>query len=192
LTVICTAFHGSQHIGAPSSLRGETERESEIRLAARAALHVRKPTMNISRIAPTAARYLLGTLFFVSGLNAFVQFMPQPPVSGTAAVFMGALAATGYMFPLIKIVEVAGGAMLLSNRFVPLALALLAPNVVNIVAFHAFLAPSGLPVALVILILELVAAWSYRAAYAPMLRARTTTTTSTPSVETGAPSQAAL
>jgi uncharacterized membrane protein YphA (DoxX/SURF4 family) len=127
----------------------------------------------ISRYAPAAARVFLGLVFFVFGLNGFLQFMPQPPMPPQAGAFMGALAATGYMFPLIKSVEVVAGALLLSNRFVPLALALLAPNVVNIVLFHAVLAPGGLPVALVVLGLELFAAWSNRDAYAPMLRART-------------------
>ena len=86
---------------------------------------------------------------------------------------MGALAATGYMFPLIKIVETAAGGMLLSNRFVPLALALLAPGIVNIVLFHAVLAPGGLGIALVLLLLELATAWTYRDSYTTMLRART-------------------
>jgi uncharacterized membrane protein YphA (DoxX/SURF4 family) len=126
----------------------------------------------ISRFAPTATRALLGLIFFVFGLNGFLQFLPQPPPPANALAFMGALAATGYMFPLIKGVEVVGGAMLLSNRFAPLALALLAPNVVNIVLFHAVLAPGGLPVALFVLALEVYTAWTYRDAYAPMLRAR--------------------
>jgi uncharacterized membrane protein YphA (DoxX/SURF4 family) len=127
----------------------------------------------ISRLAPTVVRYLLGAVFFLFGLNGFLQFLPQPPVPAGAGAFMGALAATGYMFPLIKGVEVAAGAMLLSNRYVPLALALLAPNVVNIVLFHAVLAPDGLPIALVVLALELFAAWSYRASYASMLQSKT-------------------
>jgi uncharacterized membrane protein YphA (DoxX/SURF4 family) len=127
----------------------------------------------ISRYAPSAARILLGLIFFVFGLNGFLQFIPQPPVPAQAGAFFGALAATGYMLPLIKIVEVVGGALLLSNRFVPLALAILAPNVVNIVLFHAVLAPGGLPIALMVLGFELFTAWSYRDAYAPMLRART-------------------
>ena len=130
----------------------------------------------ISRHAPTAARILLGLVFLVFGLNGFLNFIPQPPPPDRAMAFMGALAGTGYMFPLIKGVEVVAGAMLLSNRFVPLALALLAPNVVNIVLFHSVLAPAGLPVALMVLALELYAAWSYRRAYAPMLHARTSTT----------------
>jgi uncharacterized membrane protein YphA (DoxX/SURF4 family) len=127
----------------------------------------------ISRLAPRTARVLLGLVFFVFGLNGFLQFLPAPPAPERAMAFMGALAATGYMFPLIKGVEVIGGALLLSNRFVPLALAIVAPNVVNIVLFHAILAPGGLPVALFVLALELFTAWSYRDAFAPMLRTRT-------------------
>ena len=129
---------------------------------------------SISRFAPSASRILLGLIFFVFGLNGFLQFIPQPPAPEKAMAFMGALAATGYMFPLIKSVEVIGGALLLSNRFVPLALAIVAPNVVNIVLFHTFLAPAGLPIALLVLALELFTAWSYRSAYASMLHARTT------------------
>jgi uncharacterized membrane protein YphA (DoxX/SURF4 family) len=127
---------------------------------------------SISRFAPTAARILLGLVFFVFGLNGFLGFLPQPPMPDKAGAFMGALAATGYMFPLIKGVEVIAGALLLANRFVPLALALLAPNVVNIVLFHSVLAPGGVGVALFVLALELGTAWSYRDAYASMLRAR--------------------
>ena len=132
----------------------------------------------ISRLAPTVSRVLLGFVFLVFGLNGFLQFLPQPPVPAGAGAFMGALAATGYMFPLIKGVEVVAGALLLSNRFVPLALALLAPNVVNIVLFHAVLAHAGLPVALMVLGLEVFTAWAYRDAYASMLRARTAPTVS--------------
>jgi uncharacterized membrane protein YphA (DoxX/SURF4 family) len=127
----------------------------------------------IARFAPSAARILLGVVFFVFGLNGFLQLLPTPPAPEKAMAFMGALAGTGYMFPLIKGVEVIGGALLLSNRFVPLALAIVAPNVVNIVLFHAILAPGGLPVALFVLALEIFTAWSYRTAYSSMLRART-------------------
>ena len=130
---------------------------------------------------PTVARYLLGAGFFVFGLNGFLHFLPMPPIPAAAGGFLGALAATGYMFPLIKGTEVVAGALLLGNRFVPLALAMLAPVLVNIVAFHTFLAPAGLALPLVLLTAELYLAWSYRAAYAPMLRAR---------VEAAAPSEA--
>jgi uncharacterized membrane protein YphA (DoxX/SURF4 family) len=122
--------------------------------------------------AVTAARVLLGLIFFVFGLNGFLHFLPQPPISGPPADFVGALAATGYMFPLLKGAEVAAGTLLLAGRFVPLALTVLAPIVVNIVAFHAFLAPSGLALPLVVVALEIFLAYSYRGAFRPMLRAR--------------------
>lgn len=121
---------------------------------------------------PTIARIALGLAFFVFGLNGFLQFLPQPPMSGAPADFLGALFVTGYMFPLIKGTEVLAGALLLSNRFVPLALTLLAPILVNIVAFHALLAGGGLGLPLVLLALEVALAYFYRDAFAPMLRAR--------------------
>jgi len=129
---------------------------------------------------PSIARVTLGLAFFVFGLNGFLHFLPQPPMSGPPAEFAGALFATGYMFPLIKGTEVIASVLLLSNRYVPLALALLAPVLVNIVAFHAFLAPAGLALPIVVLGLELYLARSYRDAFAPMLHARTEPHRSTP------------
>lgn len=122
--------------------------------------------------AVTAARIVLGLVFFVFGLNGFLHFLPQPPMSGPPAVFVGALIGSGYEFALIKGTEVAVGALLLAGRFVPLALAVLAPVIVNILAFHLFLAPSGLAIPVVALALELFLAYSYRSAFRPMLRAR--------------------
>jgi hypothetical protein len=130
--------------------------------------------LHLARHARTAARTLLGLVFFVFGLDYFLHFFPQPtgPMPEGAMAFGGALMKTGYMFPLIKGTEVAVGALLLSNRFVPLALALIAPVIVNIVAFHAFLEPSGLVIAIAVAALEVYLAWSYRAAFRPMLAAR--------------------
>jgi hypothetical protein len=125
-----------------------------------------------ARKIATAARILEGAAFLTFGLNGFFHFLPMPPPPPAAGAFGGALLATGYMFPLIKGTEVLVGALLLSNRFVPLALTLIAPVLVNILAFHAFLAPSGLAIPLVLLATELVLAYSYRAAFAPMLGAR--------------------
>jgi hypothetical protein len=128
---------------------------------------------NVSSKLPTVARIALGLAFLVLGLNGFLHFLPQPPMSGPPAAFAGALFATGYMFPLIKGTEVAVSVLLLANRFVPLALTVLAPVLVNILAFHAFLAPAGLALPIVLTALELYLARSYRDAFAPMLRART-------------------
>src|SRR5438876_10334451 len=87
---------------------------------------------------PTAARLFLGLVFTVFGLNFFLHFLPTPPLTPRAGAFAGALFATGYLFPLLKITEVVAGLLLLSNRFVPLALAVLAPVVINVVGFHLF------------------------------------------------------
>lgn len=136
--------------------------------------------MSAARRAPAVARVILGLAFLVFGLNGFFQFLPRPsaPPPEAAMAFFGALLKSGYMMPLVKGTEVVGGALLLSNRFVPLALALLAPVVVNVVAFHAFLAPSGGAPAFVVLALEVYLAWSYRHAFRPMLASRVAPTAS--------------
>ena len=128
------------------------------------------------RFGPAIARILLGLVFFVFGLNGFLNFIPQPKdaMPPGAMAFFGALMATGYMLRLIMGTQVIVGVLLLTNRFVPLALALIAPVIVNIVAFHAFLAPAGLVIASVVLALELYLAWSYRRCFSPMLAARAT------------------
>jgi uncharacterized membrane protein YphA (DoxX/SURF4 family) len=131
---------------------------------------------SFSRHLPAIARVLLGLMFLVFGLNGFLNFIPQPkdPIPEGAMAFVGAMMKTGYLFQLVKGTEVVVGALLLLNRFVPLALAFLAPVIVNIVAFHAFLAPSGAVMTVVILGLELYLAWAYRSAFRGMLAARVT------------------
>ena len=103
-------------------------------------------------------------MFFVCGLNGFLDFLPHPTeaMSAGAMHLVGGMVASGYFFPLLKGTEAAAGLLLLTNRFVPLALAVLAPIVINIVAFHAALAPSGAGVAGVVLVLQLFLAWAYR------------------------------
>jgi uncharacterized membrane protein YphA (DoxX/SURF4 family) len=121
---------------------------------------------------PVAARLVLGLVFFVFGLNGFLHFLPQPPMTGPAGAFVGALAASGYLFPLLKGTEVLAGTLLLGGLFVPLALTLLAPVIVNIVAFHLFLAPGNYAVVGIVLASELYLAWAHRAAFASILQAR--------------------
>jgi hypothetical protein len=123
------------------------------------------------RYAAVVVRYLLGLMFFVFGLNFFLHFLPQPPLAGPAGAFAGALMASGYVMPVVKTVEVLAGALLLTNRFVPLALALLAPIVVGVNGFHISLAPAAGGAAYLALVLEVFLAWSYRHAFAPMLKA---------------------
>ena len=134
----------------------------------------RPSTKVVTRWSTAAARVALGLVFFGCGLTWFLNLVPPPsePMSDGAMALAGGFMKAGYMFPLIKGIEVVAGLLLLSNRFVALALAILAPLVVNIVAFHAFLAPSGLGMALFVLALEIGLAWAYRSTYRPMLAMR--------------------
>lgn len=131
----------------------------------------------ILRHLPTVERILLGLMFAVFGLNGFLNFIPPPdqPMPEGALSFAGALVKTGYMFPLIKGTELLVGLLLLANRWVPLALVVLAPVLVNIIAFHVFLAPSGFGMLAVITALVLHLAWHHRAAYRPVLASRAAT-----------------
>ncbi len=125
----------------------------------------------MSRI-PTILRLLLGLAFTVFGTNHFLGFMPQPPPPAEGAAFLGPFASSGFL-GLVKGIQIVAGLLLLSNRFVPLALTLLAPIVVGITYYHAALDPAGIAPALIFIALELALAWCYRDAFAPMLRART-------------------
>lgn len=128
--------------------------------------------MNVSKVAPTAARILLGLPYLVFGLNGFFQFIPQPPPVGTAATFLGGLAAAGYFFPLLKATEIVGGLLLLSNRYVPLALTVLAPVTLNILAYHLFLAPATVALPVVMTALSVYLAYRHRDAFAPLFAPR--------------------
>jgi hypothetical protein len=117
----------------------------------------------------------MGVAFCIFGLNGFLNFIPQPkaPMPEGAAAFAGALAKTGYMIKLVAGTQLLVGILLLLNRFVPLALVLIAPIFVGIVTFHIFLAPATIAPGLVLLIFELYLAWVYRDAFRPLFRAKT-------------------
>ena len=127
--------------------------------------------MSVRSRIPAAARTLLGLAFVVFGLNYFLHFLPQPAPPADALAFAGAL-VTGKIFAIIKPIEIAAGLALLGNRFVPLALTLLAPIEIGILAFHAVFEPSGLPLIAILIAFTIYLAWTYRSAFAPMLRAR--------------------
>jgi uncharacterized membrane protein YphA (DoxX/SURF4 family) len=132
-----------------------------------------RPPGRFARIATVVVRLLLGLPLVVFGLNGFLNFIPPPPtpLAEGAAAFSKALIDTGYMMPLIGATQMLVGVLLVLNRFVPLALVLFAPFIVNAVAFHLALEHSGLVPSLVFLALHLFLAWRYRAAYASLLRA---------------------
>lgn len=127
-----------------------------------------------SRIATTIARLLLGLPLVIFGLNGFLNFIPPPatPLPEPAMAFATALANSGYMLPLIGVTQLVVGVLLLLNRAVPLALVIFAPFIVNALAFHVFLEPSGLPMTGVFLALELLLAWRYRTAFGPLFTTR--------------------
>jgi len=131
---------------------------------------------SFKRWIPAIARILLGLPLLVFGPNLFFHFIPQPKtaIPEGAMAFVGALMQSGYMMPLIGLTLLVTGVLLVSNRLVPLALALFAPFILNSIVFHVFLERSGLPMAGVFLVLELYLAWAYRHAFRPMLAARVT------------------
>jgi putative oxidoreductase len=116
------------------------------------------------RVAGLTARYLLGLIFLVFGANGFLHFIPMPPPSGVAGQFMGALFVS-HVLVVVFLLELIPAILLLVGRYVPLALVLLGPVIVNIFLFHAFMAPSGLPLAIVVVILWVLTAWSVRPAF---------------------------
>ena len=127
----------------------------------------------LTQYGPHAARIIFGLMFFVFGLNGFLGFLPQPQVEGDALKFIGGLAAAPYFFPLLKGTEILVGFALLSNRFVPLALTVLAPITINIIAYNLFLAPGGMGMAATVGALHLFLMWHHRASYRQILTART-------------------
>ena len=122
------------------------------------------------KIATIVARILLGLIFVVFGSNAFLHFLPMPPLpKGVAGEYLHAFFASGYVY-VIGGFQVIGGLLLSIGRFVPLGLTILAAIIINIWCFHLLMAPEGLPPAIVVTILELFLVWRYRNAFAGILR----------------------
>jgi hypothetical protein len=121
------------------------------------------------RIITTIARYLLGLVFTVFGLNGFLHFLPMGPVPPLAGQFFGAMVQSHYMVVVFAL-QVICGLMLLANRYVPLALTILGPIVFNIILFHVFMEPSGLPLAAVVTVLWGVLAYRARSIFAVLFQ----------------------
>ena len=123
------------------------------------------------RIASVIARYLAGVIFLVFGLNGFLSFIPLPPPGGIAGQFMGALYASHYLWVIFAF-QVVAAVLLLANRYVPLAVAMLAPVIVNILAFHILMAPSGLPPALLVTVLWVLVFVDVKSAFAGLFQSQ--------------------
>jgi len=123
------------------------------------------------RTASIIARYLAGLIFLVMGLNGFLNFIPFPPPSGVAGQFMGALYVSHYLWVIFAF-QVVAGVLLLINRYVPLAVAIPAPVIVNILVFHTTMAPSGLPLALFVALLWAAIFIEVRPAFSGLFQSR--------------------
>src|ERR1700746_3203252 len=121
------------------------------------------------KIAATISRYLLGVIFLTFGLNGFLHFIPMPPPTGVAAQFFGALFVSR-LYIVIFLMQIVPAVLLLVNRYVPLALTILGAVIVNILCFHIFMAPAGLPLAVVVTVLWFLTTWSVRSAFAGILQ----------------------
>ena len=125
------------------------------------------------KIVTLIARLLLGLIFVVLGLNGFFNFLSMGPMpSGLAGQFIGALVLSHY-FWVVAALQVAGGALLLVNRFVPLALVLLGPVIVNIILYHVFLNISGVALAIVVVILWFIVFYGHRQYFSGIFVQRT-------------------
>jgi putative oxidoreductase len=124
------------------------------------------------RIAAAIARYLLGVIFVFFGSNLLLNFLHSPAVPpGPLANFVGALVVTHYIY-FVAFFQIFGGLLLLIDRWVPLGLTLLAPVIVNILLVHFLMAPSGIPMALLVTVLWLLTAYRVRSAFLPLLQWR--------------------
>jgi putative oxidoreductase len=125
------------------------------------------------KIVALIVRILLGLVFLVFGLNGFLGFIPMPPLPpGPAGQFLGALFASHYVL-LVSAVQVVGGALLLVNRYVPLALALLGPVIVNILAYHLLMNRQGLVMAILVAIFWGILAFRNRQYFSGLFVQRT-------------------
>jgi hypothetical protein len=149
--------HGATAMSDTASLTLETQPRSK---------------KSAGRIVTVLVRMLLGLAFLVFGLDGFIHFIPQPKdIPPEVMNVAGALMQAGYM-KVVAATEIIVAAMLLTNRFVPLALALLSPIVVGIITFHIAMAPQTIGPGIVVLVMVLYLAWAYRGAFRPMLRAK--------------------
>jgi len=114
------------------------------------------------KIASVIARYLIALVFVVFGLNGFLHFIPMPPPKGLAAQQFGGAIFMSHYWVVIFGIQVIGAVLLLVNRFVPLALVLLGPVIFNIFFFHALMAPEGIPLAIVVVVLWSILAIRYK------------------------------
>jgi uncharacterized membrane protein YphA (DoxX/SURF4 family) len=124
------------------------------------------------KIAVIIVRLLVGSLFLFASVTYFLNLIPPAEMSGKPRIFMEGLAASGYIMPVVKTLELLCGLAFVSGRFVALAVVLIIPIAVNILLVHALLLPEGLPVAILLFLGISFLAFAHRKSYAPLLAAK--------------------
>jgi putative oxidoreductase len=122
------------------------------------------------KIAVIVVRSLMGALFIFASIAYFSGMITPPEQTGNLKIFNDGLNASGYMMPLVKVIELIAGVALISGFFVPLASIILAPVIVNIFLVHALLDPSGLPVGIFLVIANGFLGYTYRKSFSPLLQ----------------------
>jgi hypothetical protein len=119
------------------------------------------------KITVLVSRLLLGFLYLVFGLDYFLQFIPyQPPLHpGAAGLFKAGLVASGYFYPMQKVIQIVGGLSLLSNMYAPFFAVVLFPISLNVFLFHTILVPSGWLMGVLLLLPNILLGFGYRACY---------------------------
>ena len=124
------------------------------------------------KTASLVAQYLLALIFLVFGMNHYVNFIHTGPLpTGIAGQFFGALMVSHYLY-VVAFLEVAPAILLLINRYVPLALVILGPVIVNIFLTGLLISAFALPMSVLLIILWLLAAWPVRSIFLPLVRQR--------------------
>ena len=116
------------------------------------------------KIAVLIARILLGLIFVFFGLNGFLHFLPSPPIPGLAGQYLGALVASHYVLAISGL-QIIGGILMLAGRYVPIALIILGPIIVNILLFHITMAPAGIGPGLLTAVLWIIVFIGVRRAF---------------------------
>jgi len=124
------------------------------------------------KIAVIIVRILMGLMFLFASIVVLFKLVPQPEMQGDVKTFNEGIAAAVYFMPLLKVIELLCGIAFITGRFVALAAVVIFPIIVNILFFHAFLAPEGLPVAILLFLGDLFLAYANRQKYAPLFQAK--------------------
>jgi uncharacterized membrane protein YphA (DoxX/SURF4 family) len=124
------------------------------------------------KIAVIIVRVLLGLLLIFASLVYFLNLIAPPPLEGPVKAFNEGMAAAPYFMPVLKTTELLCGLAFLVGRFVPLAAVVIAPIIIQILLFHAFMDRTGLPVAIFLVAANLFLAFAYRRSYAALFVAR--------------------